>query len=171
MCKIIVLGHGDHGKDVFAEMLAKKLNLTFKSSSIFACERIVYPVLKDKYNYQSVLECYNDRRNHREEWKVLIKEYNKEDLSRLAKELFKEFDIYVGLRDKEEFEAIKRDIRLDDVIWVDASLRKPLESKKSFNIEKDASMSIINNNLDLKNLEAEVNTYSAFLVKFLKGDK
>ena len=81
--KIIVLGYARHGKDSVCELLARH-GYTFKSSSLFACEKVVYPALKDKYGYESIEACYQDRVNHRKEWFDLIAQYNTPDLTKLG---------------------------------------------------------------------------------------
>lgn len=47
--------------------------------------------------------------------------YNKDDRARLAKDIVKEHDCYVGMRDLDEFNASKE--LFDVIIWVDASKR------------------------------------------------
>lgn len=143
--KILILGHGDHGKDKAAEMLRDMFGLKFRSSSVFIMERAVYPVLKKKYGYDTPFECYADRHNHRQEWYELIAKYNTPDPTRLTRELLREYDIYVGLRHRHEYLYTKK--FYDLVLWIDASERKPLESSSSFTINFDAtSMTRIDNN-------------------------
>jgi dephospho-CoA kinase len=121
--KILILGHARHGKDEVASILSKTYGLKFKSSSEFANEDFIYGELKDKYGYKSMKECFEDRINHREEWKKLICVYNQEDKTRLARKIFKVNDIYVGLRDLNEYEAIVKAELADFIIYVDAGER------------------------------------------------
>ena len=122
-----MFGYAQHGKDTVAEMIQDELSLTFESSSLFAAECAVLPYLKRRgITYDSVHEAYADRDNHRAHWKAAIKAYNTPDLTRLTREIFAAYDIYVGCRDRDEFLA-SRDI-YDLVIWVDASKRKPQEA-------------------------------------------
>lgn len=156
--KILIIGHGGHGKDTVASIIKEKVGLTFSSSSIKACEIFIFDALKNKYNYQTIEECFNDRHNHRKEWYDLICEYNKEDRSKLAFKILETEDMYVGMRDDEEFQACKEKKLFNWVIGVyDPS--KP-EEKESFNIDfwNVCDFIIPNNsvNTDLKTLEKKV---------------
>ena len=103
--KILILGHARHGKDTFAELLEKHHGLKFASSSEYACEHVVYPILKDEFNYESVAECFYLRGECRDRWKTIISDYNTPNKDRLCRELLATNDIYVGMRDIEEYEA------------------------------------------------------------------
>jgi hypothetical protein len=81
----------------------------------------VFPVLKERYGYQTEQECFDDRRNHREEWYQLIREFNAVDKARLCKHVLEKSDMYVGMRDYEEFVASRPLVNL--VIAVDATDR------------------------------------------------
>src|SRR5210317_2676820 len=98
--KLLIVGHGRHGKDTVAEYLCKKYHLEFQSSSMHCAERVVFPTLKDMYNYQTIQECFQDRSNHRREWYELISDYCRDDLARIGREIFEVSDIYCGLRNK-----------------------------------------------------------------------
>lgn len=152
---ILILGNARHGKDSFAELLCKHNPcLSFASSSWILAEEVVYPILKDQYNYQTLEECYEDRPNHRGEWFNLLKSYNTPDGTRLARKIYEENNLYVGMRNQEEFLACLQEDLFDLIFWVDASKRKPLESKESFNIDFDCDlMLLIDNNGSLKQLE------------------
>ena len=62
--KLLIIGHGRHGKDTVSEILCNDFKLSFISSSMFACKKFIYDELKDKYEYKSFEECYDDRHNH-----------------------------------------------------------------------------------------------------------
>ena len=154
--KILIIGHARHGKDTVAEMMEKFFGFTFESSSIAACRIFLFDALKDKYGYTTPEHCFEDRVNHREEWKDLICEYNKVDKARLAREIIKSYDIYVGMRDDEEIQACM-DHRLFDHVIAVYDPRKPKESSKSFNIDMWAAADIvIPNAWDLPALERKV---------------
>lgn len=147
--KLLILGHGRHGKDSVAEILRDLFSIKFVSSSFAAAEIAVYPHLKDLYGYSSIQECFDDRANHRMEWKNLITEYNTPDKSKLCKEILEVNDCYVGMRCGEEYEATK-DL-FDFIIWVDASKRVPLDP--SLGIEYDSTrMILVDNNSTERNL-------------------
>lgn len=119
--KILILGHGAHGKDTAAEAFDAIHGLSFISSSLAAAEMAVFPVLGPKYGYLSVADCYDDRRNHREEWRDLIAAYVSQDKSRLAREILEEYNCYVGMRKLDEYEASAH--LFDRIFYVDAGER------------------------------------------------
>ena len=119
--KILILGHGGHGKTDFAKLLEKHHKLSFCDSSMFACERAVFPTLSKKYGYKTVEECHADRRNHRIEWRYLISEFNTPEKSLLCSLLLAQNDVYVGMRCINEFVASYH--FFDKIYWVDALSR------------------------------------------------
>jgi hypothetical protein len=144
--KLLILGHMRHGKDTFAEIMNEEFGLTFKSSSQSAADIFLYDALKDKYGYTTPEECFEDRVNHRAEWKDMICDYNKDDRARLAKDILKNSDCYVGMRDREEIKECLNQKLFDLIIWVDASERLPLEDSSSFDIDKTCADIMIENN-------------------------
>jgi hypothetical protein len=162
--KMLIIGHARHGKDTVAQILSEGWGYKFCSSSWAACERVIFPILQHKYNYNSPQECFDDRVNHRAEWKQLITEYNTPDKTRLAREILVDNDIYVGMRCVEELKACLDQGLFQQVVWVDASLRKEPEPKSSNTIPQSMSMSTIDNNGDLKDLVYEV-------FKFMKQER
>lgn len=144
--KLLILGHARHGKDTFAEILNEQFGLKFKSSSQAAADIFLYDALKDKYGYTTPEECFEDRVNHRAEWKQMICDYNKDDRAKLAKEILRTSDCYVGMRDKEEINECMRQGLFDLIIWVDATGRLPEEPASSFDIDKSCADIIIENN-------------------------
>jgi dephospho-CoA kinase len=154
--KLCIIGHCRHGKDSMAEILQEEFGLKFKSSSQASSEIFIYDALKEKYNYKTPKECFEDRVNHRVEWHDLICEYNKNDKARLAKKILKHADAYVGMRDSSEIkECIKQGL-FNLIIWVDASKRLPLESKESFNIDISDADIIIDNNSSFEEFREKV---------------
>jgi dephospho-CoA kinase len=151
--KICILGHGRHGKDTLAELLNEYYGITYKSSSEMANELFIFKGLKEKYGYATIEQCFNDRHNHRKEWYDLICEYNEQDRARLAKEIVRSYDCYVGMRDLDEFRGSK-DL-FDLIIWVDASERLS-EEKNSFSIDINQADLVIHNNQDLDSFKKKV---------------
>ena len=139
--KLLIIGHGRHGKVSVAEIIQKAKQLTFTSSSMTAANLFIFDAMKDMYN--SPEECYNDRINHRATWFKLITDFNKNDPSMLAKKILLDNDIYVGMRSRREFEHSKS--LFDHVIWVDASKRLPYEYSTMELEERDADIIIDNN--------------------------
>jgi|TARA_Y100000389_G_scaffold182912_1_gene199928 hypothetical protein len=162
--KLLVIGHGRHGKDTVCEILEKNYGYSFESSSRFCSKLFIYDQLKDKYNYTSEEECYEDRHNHRAEWYNAICDYNEKDAATLGREIFKEHDIYCGLRNKREFFAMKNTNVFDYAIWVDRSDHLPPEAKDSMSLEQWMADFTIDNNRDLDQLM--FNTYQ--LIEHLK---
>jgi hypothetical protein len=154
--KLLVIGHGRHGKDTVCEILHKKYNLSFESSSRFCSKHFIFDLLKDKYKYIDETDCYNDRYNHRTEWYNAIRNYNQDDDSRLGREILKIYDIYSGLRNKDEFFALKKMKVFDYSIWVDRSNYLPLESRDSMNLEQSMADYKIDNNGNLDDLNSNI---------------
>jgi len=154
--KLLVIGHGRHGKDTVCEILRDKYDYSFESSSQFCSKLFIYDQLKDKYGYSNEEQCYADRHNHRTEWYDAICDYNVPDASRLGREMFSVYDIYCGLRNKREFHAMKNTGVFDYAIWVDRSDYLPPESKNSMSLEQWMSDYTIDNNGTLEELEFNI---------------
>lgn len=118
--KILILGHGRHGKDTVADLMVENFGLSKTSSSMFAAEHVVRPWLEEKHGltYTTLERCYEDRVNHREKWYQAICDFNEEDKARLAAAVLEVSDIYVGMRDDQEFFASRH--LFDFVIGVTA---------------------------------------------------
>ena len=144
--RLCIVGSARHGKDSLAEILYEHFDVNFISSSQACADIFIYDALKDKYGYSTPVECFEDRVNHRTEWYQMICEYNKDDKARLAKEILKYNNAYVGMRDSGEIKECLKQGLFDLVIWVDASERLPIESSDSFNISKSDADIIIDNN-------------------------
>lgn len=164
--KLLIIGHGRHGKDEAAEYLNRNYGMTFKSSSMAAAEIFMFDALKDEHGYKTIEECFEDRVNHRAEWYNLICDYNKEDRARLAKGILENSDCYVGMRDREEILECQRQELFDMIIWIDASDRVPLEDKSSFNIDWTLATHIIPNNGSLLDFHRHLDDFAD---KFLRN--
>lgn len=140
--KILILGHGRHGKDTAANYISKKYDLDFVSSSYAALDAI-YPVLKMVCNYQSKFALYNTRHENRELWKALISLYNTPDKAALAKHILGLNDMYVGMRCCEEYQASKG--FFDHIIWVDRSDYEPDDVSMSILYDPEVMLWLDNN--------------------------
>ena len=160
MFNTLILGHGRHGKDTVAEYLRDEMDMEFKSSSEAVGELAVYPHLKDKHGYESFKECFDDRHNHRDEWKRLISEYNTPDKSRLCTEVTAMNSCYVGLRCPIEYEASKH--LFDLVVWVDRSVWEPDDPSMGIEYDEDA-MLLIDNNASMGELDEQIEARLGFL--------
>lgn len=155
--KLMVLGSARHGKDTVCSLLRDLYGLTFISSSFFVAEKAVRPHLAVLgIHYPTIQDCYNDRINHRSDWFNAIVAYNRDDPARLGKELFAQYDIYCGLRNRVEFHALKAENVFDVCLWVDRSHHVPPEAPSSFNMTFAVADYIIDNNGDLAELEVNI---------------
>lgn len=190
--KVLILGHGRHGKDTVAEILRDDFGLSFTSSSMFCAEHVVWNALHNQQEaldrhiaagapgmtagqligelemmagrqYSSWAECYADRSNFRAAWFSLIAGYCYPDRERLAREIFAENDIYVGLRNRREFHAVMNAGLPDLVLWVDASERQGPESMTSITVEEWMAHFTVDNNGTLAELRHNVHTLMANL--------
>lgn len=123
--KLLILGHARHGKDTVAQMLNEEFGLTHLASSEASATIFIFDTLKEKYNYKTIEECFNDRVNHRDEWYSLICEYNNGDESRLAREIVERANIYVGMRSQSELDECIKNKIFDHILGV-VDPRKPL---------------------------------------------
>ena len=161
--KLLVIGHGRHGKDTVCEMLRDDYGYTFESSSRFCSKLFIYNDLKDKYGYANEEECYADRHNHRAEWYDAICAYNVPDPATLGREMFNTYDIYCGLRNKKEYHAMRNTKVFDYAIWVDRSDYLPPESKDSMSLEQCMANFTIDNNGTLDDLKFNLNELMRYL--------
>lgn len=157
--RIILLGHGRHGKDTVAEILRDDYGYKFQASSVFCAERVMMPYfngLQSHIGYACVEDCFNDRHNYRATWFDQIEAFNYPDRTRLARELFEENDIYVGMRSAKELQACKTAGVADLIIWVDASDRMPPEDASSCTVEPWMADYVIDNNGTLEDLKYNI---------------
>ena len=148
--KLLIIGHGRHGKDTVCEILRDNYGFRFQSSSEFCAQKFIYDELKLKYGYTDYAECYADRHNHRSEWYDMIHAYCRDDYARLGRDIFADNDIYCGLRNRAEFHAMRNTGVFDYCIWVDRSDHLPLEDRSSMNLEIWMADYVIDNNSTLE---------------------
>lgn len=154
--KLIIIGDGRAGKDTAAEILHKNFGLNFSSSSLAAAKIFIYDTLKEKYDYKSFEECYADRHTKRDKWFDLITEYNKDNASRLAEQILKDNDVYVGMRSEREILKCKDDGLVDLVVGI-YNPRVPKEPKTSNQIDvfKHSDV-VIFNDTTIENFEKKI---------------
>ncbi len=129
--KLLIIGHGRHGKDTAAEYLRDYYGMKFTSSSYF-CAQFVYTSPMFSALYADVDECYRDRHRWRDQWAQLITAYNTPNKTRTASEMFDQGnDLYVGMRKRAELDACRAAGLFDAVVWVDRSEHEPPEPKSS----------------------------------------
>jgi|SRR5882724_914610 len=154
--KLMILGYARHGKDTVAEILRDNLKLTFASSSFAAAEKVMVPFLAAKgITYANLDECYADRVNHRQDWYEQIKAYNTPDGARLAREIYKDNDIYVGMRSVAELDAVHKEGLYNYSIWVDRSKHVAPESSASCSVTPAMADYTLDNNGTLEQLKVK----------------
>jgi hypothetical protein len=144
--KLLIIGHARHGKDTVAEKIRDKVGLAFTSSSLFVGWEHVWWQWGWKH-YTTFDDMFADRANHRKTLADLISAYNTPDKTRTAKTtLNRGYDMYVGMRRRDEFNAGREAGLFDHLIWVDASRRLPPESTDSMElVASDADIYFDNN--------------------------
>ena len=174
----MICGHGQHGKDTFADYLVEATDGLFSkwSSSQCAQEEALVPNLDkyfgkpkaDHYRYveqtlgtQAMLdEMYGERGDYRDAWKRAIKEYNSPDLTRLMRKLYEKCNIYVGIRDRDEFNAGKQENAFDFSIWVEDPSKPP---EPSNDIRKEDCLFTVMNDTHKGALWERAQLFAGFL--------
>lgn len=152
--RLLIIGHGRHGKDTVAEMINELMGLKFTSSSMFVAQECIWPMWGHE-RYSTFAEMFADRVNYRKTWKDLIFAYNTPDRARTARTMLEQgFDMYVGMRSREEF-LVAQDL-FDVIIWVDRSQHLPPESSESMELALTDADHMIDNNGTLESLKTEV---------------
>lgn len=155
--KLLVIGYAGHGKDTVAEALSH-YNYECMSSSYACAEKIMMPYFASiGINYPDVGTCFEDRINHRPIWFNQIAAYNHPDGSRLAREILRTNQAYIGMRNRLEFDACKE--LFDYVVWVDASKRLPPEGSLSMQLTPEDADWIIDNNQTKRGLDLRVTEF------------
>ena len=148
--KLMIVGHGRHGKDTFADGFRERGWLC-KDSSYASAEIFLFDELKDSMGYRTVQECWEDRHNHRPLWFRMISEYNSIDNCRLMRGIYEHNDIYVGIRSRQELLVGIAQRLIDLVIWVERPGCSP-ESGESMNIRRSDSDIVVYNDGSLEAL-------------------
>ena len=141
--KLMIVGHGRHGKDTLADGF-RELGWSCKDSSLASAEVFLFDELKDSMGYPTVEACWADRHNHRALWYRLIAQYNSEDNCRLMRAIYEANDIYVGIRSRRELMSGLSQGLIDLVIWVERPGHDP-ESDSSMTIRRADSDIVVYN--------------------------
>jgi thymidylate synthase (FAD) len=153
--RLLIIGHGRHGKDSFAGILAEMCGLTFSSSSEFVGKRFIWPMWGQE-RYGTFDEFFADRvtDENRVIWGNLISAWNTPDKARTARTMLDEGNhLYVGMRRIAEWEQCDHEEIFDHVIWVDACGRLPKEQYASMELEPKHANLFIDNNGPVEYLE------------------
>jgi hypothetical protein len=155
--KILLIGHGRHGKDTAAEIMRDYHGWSFRSSSHWAAEHVIWPYLEQNVGWMTLTGrdwrwFYENRHEAnklgcgRKFWYDTLLAYNQEHGgAAIARGVLSEADIYVGMRSRYEFEAAMQEELFDLVIWVDRSEHLPPEGPSMELTENDAHITIGNN--------------------------
>jgi hypothetical protein len=142
--RLLVIGHGRHGKDTVCEILRDYHGYSFVSSSQFVLDEAIWENW-GQHRYKTKDICYADRANHRDKWADMITEYNTPDKSKTASGMLDQgYSIYCGMRRRDEFEAARH--LFDAVVWVDRSELLPPEPFTSMELNKSDANIFIDNN-------------------------
>lgn len=176
--KLMVVGHGRHGKDTVCEILERDWGYKWTSSS-WAAAGIVHTQAVERVRrgevtqrsiswriaQQTVEEAFKDRHrdyNTRAYWYDTIARYNRDNPTALGRLIYSMADIYCGIRNPRELHALQRVKDLDLLtVWVDASKRLPPEPPTSMGIEPWMADHVIDNNHALCDLQQEVELFMA----------
>jgi hypothetical protein len=165
--KLLVIGHGRHGKDTVCEILSDDYGYKFISSSHFVCNEVIWDDW-GVWNYTDKTLCYADRGNHRPLWANMISKYNTPDKSRTATEMLAAgYDIYCGMRMRDELEASRH--LFDKVVWVDRAYHLPSEAFDSMELNAGDATHILDNNGTLYQLKRNVERLMALSAEMSKG--
>jgi hypothetical protein len=116
--RLALVGPGRSGKTTAARWLAEHTPLRYVESTSAAAAKLVcgHPSMQGRY--RTLEECYADRRNHREQWRDIILDYNRPDGLRLYRDMVRENDILDGIRDPRELRACREAGLVEAVVWV-----------------------------------------------------
>ena len=165
--KLLIIGNGGHGKDAVGDILRDHYGLKSISSSMFAAEKAVFPLVSDLY--VDAESCYDDRRNHRSLWYHAISAYNLRPGPSLAEQILEHHDIYTGMRSRVEYD--KTEILFDVIVWVDARDRLPAEPSDSIDLTAGDADYVIDNNGPEENLKYEVDKFMNFAEDFIEATR
>ena len=140
--RLLIIGHGRHGKDSVGDILRDHYGLRSISSSEFAAQKAVFPLVSDLY--PDWRAAYEDRAAQRDLWFHAIRAYNLRPGPMLAEQILEDHDIYTGMRSRDEFERSRA--MFDLVVWVDASRRLPPEPGGSMELRASDADWVVDNN-------------------------
>lgn len=120
--RIAIVGHGGSGKSEVSRYLSNALKLRYSgigtsryaADHIFKCSRSAFPLP----HYNNVEECYEDRRNHRKAWAMVIDKLEKDNPLGYYAALLQQSDVIDGLRRNSVLEAFVSARAVDLVIQV-----------------------------------------------------
>jgi dephospho-CoA kinase len=170
--KLLITGYKQHGKDTVCSLIQQIYGLTSISSSYYAVMHT--DIFDDLALHLGVSKSllYKIRDDYRKEFFDLIRNANiKHGMDFLGQGIFANYDIYNGIRNHEEFFAIKEKKLFDTSIWVDASERKPAESIESCTMRPEYCDIILDNNGNMEELVLNIICLLRKLQRQTKGSQ
>ena len=123
--RIAILGYSGAGKDTMGELLRDWYGYEYMQATMFILEKFLWYDYGLEEEYESLETAYADRVNHRKKWYDYICDINSDNPSTVANEIYRNSDIYCGIRSMRELEGV-HDI-LDRVYWINCGKRIPAE--------------------------------------------
>ena len=147
---VVLLGPSRSGKNEVAKYWYETYGITYGTSSWEACKVLVREQLSMFYDlkYESLEDCYHDRHNHREKWFRLIATRAHYEPLWLASRIFAKARVYIGLRGRAEYDAIKKTFN-PWFVWVHPGDRVPMEPTSSNQLTADDADRVLHNNRTL----------------------
>lgn len=148
----VVIGNKSHGKDSLSLFITKAFGLGYASTSHFALEHFLFAkmISSGEFSYENVKDAYDDRDSYREYLYQEIQSYNYNDQAKLGRMLLEIYPVLCGIRHGKELNALKQELGINAIFWVDTSQRKPLETSNSISVSKDDATHHIDNNGSLE---------------------
>lgn len=163
---IVVTGYGECGKDTFCTFLEQSFGLSWVSSSRYAFDEFLFAKMVNEPLFAHITkmwqnpsdalraalyEARREKQGYRDWYAEQIIAYNTPDPSRLGRGIFANYDIYNGIRNANELNALKQIGLVDLVIWIDRPL-VPIEPVSSMTVHPSDATIIVNNNGTLVDL-------------------
>ena len=118
--KIGICGNGECGKDTAAEFLRDEFGLRYvQGTSMWAAALVWAHMTKTGHGYDTIRECWEDRRNHRMLWAKVIARYNATDPVKMYRDCLSNQDILTGVRWRHEFQACRAAKLCDAWLYID----------------------------------------------------
>lgn len=157
--RLFIAGDPESGKDALGLAIEKLFKMPACSSSLAAMPHVYGMSPELKLKYPDARAAWEDRRTpeNRVLWHDYIVKLNTPNLTTLGRILLEDHDVYVGIRNPDEFEACKKAGLCDLSIWVTSDIRGSKESAKSNGMSPHmCDMEFRNNCETLGELETKV---------------
>lgn len=158
---LAICGLGRHGKGTAARYLADHYGFTYQQSTSEAAAEIVFHALRDRYGYETVEQCWQDRAAHRDEWALVIDDHNRDDPAALYRAMVQHGNtILEGIRRRDELVACVERGLANLTIWIDAGLRVGT-GDVTCEIQPGDCDVVVDNNLDQAALYEQLDLFAS----------